>query len=117
MVEKFKELLNKIKAERGEETITLFAIAKMDDLTDRWVVILCAPWATGQEAFEYVRKIIVEGLSQEELSSVARISVSNRDESLIKGLLQYQTGSSITDDTKINGNIVHEAHILESNPN
>ena|SRR5258708_27528703 len=115
MVDKFNKLLAKIKLDESKKVITLFAIAKMDDITDRWTVILCAPWASGQKTFEYMRKLIVDELSSEELSSIARLSVFDKNTSLVQGLLKYATGTSIDEETKINGNIIYSAHILESN--
>ena len=42
MVEKFRQILVKILNEKGD--INLFAILKMDEFTDRWTVLLSAPW-------------------------------------------------------------------------
>lgn len=116
MVDKFKELLAKIKSEKTKNLITLFAITKMDDITDRWTVLLCAPWASGKDSFEYVKKLIISQFSPEELSSVARIGIFDKNTSIVQGLLQYKSGSTIDDGAKINGNVIHSAYILESNP-
>lgn len=114
MVEKLKEILATIKRDKGN--VSLFAILKMDELTDRWTVLLCADWATTNkaQAFEYLIGLLRGSLSQEDLQSVARVGVLGKDEHLIQDLLKYKANTVINDTIKINGNMVHEAHIFES---
>lgn len=107
-----------MKREKGD--ITLFALLKMDELTDKWSIVLCASWVNDEtragEAFAYLRNIILEQITQDESASIARIGIFSKDEHLIKALLNYRTGAVIQNDEKINGNIVHEGYILEANP-
>jgi hypothetical protein len=115
MVEKFKTILVKMIGEKGN--VTFFGIMKMDDLVDKWSVILCAPWATESnhdETFRYVLDLIKNNLEPTELNSVARISIFSKEEHLIQLLLQFKK-DAVVENQKINGNIIHQAYILESN--
>lgn len=116
MVEKFTSILDNFRA---KGPITLFAIIKMDDLTDKWSVLICAPWISDEESkdrtFNEIRELIKKTLTPEEASSVARIVIGSRDEHLIQELLEQKPGAYIDGPLKVNGNLIHEAHILESN--
>jgi hypothetical protein len=114
MVEKFKQLLGIMIGAKGP--VTLFAIVKMDDLTDKWTVMLCAPWADeahSQEAFGYLYDLIQKHFTDEEKNSIARIGVFNKKEHLIELMLRYKK-DAVIENEKINGNRVHQAYIIES---
>jgi len=115
MVDKFKTILNNLEA---KGPITLLALLKMDDILDKWIVVFCAPWSTEQnmaETFEFIRKEILKTLDAQEVSEIARIAIYGRSEHLIEELLKYQSGVELKDQ-KINGNLVHSANIIRSNP-
>lgn len=117
MVDKFKKMLVEIIAAKG--AVTLFAIMKMDDLTDKWSIIFAAPWADDahrKEAFDFVFGLLPKYFNDEERTLVARIGIFDKNEHLIESLLQYKKDSFIESE-KVNGNIVHQAYILESNSN
>ncbi len=116
MVKKFETILSEIKKNKAE--VVLFALLKMDELTDKWSVILSAPWAIEGDAdiFKFLFDLIKSNLTEEEFSKIARIGIFSKKEHLIELLLKYNTGTVITNE-KINGNFIHEGHILESNPN
>jgi hypothetical protein len=117
MVEKFKTILKEIKSSKGE--VELFALMRMDELPDKWSIILSAPWAKegDLEVFKDILNLIKLNLSQEELSTIARISIFPRTDHFIEELLsKYTSGASISNE-KINGNQIHEGYILDSNPN
>lgn len=114
MVEKFKEILRIITSEKGE--VSLFGMFKMDDITDKWSVILSAPWTESSEkddSFKYLTGLIQKSLSEEESNDIARVGIFSENEHLVQLLLEYKTGSRIQDE-KINGNIIHDGFILES---
>ncbi|MBI4087099.1 hypothetical protein HY416_03945 [Candidatus Kaiserbacteria bacterium] len=116
MVEKFEKILEKIKSEKGP--LTFFGIFKMDELTDKWSVLLSATWASEHskriEAFEYLLDLLRKNLTSEEARSIARIGVFSNDEHLIDLLLNFQKGSRIREQS-INGNIIHDGYVLEAN--
>ena len=60
MVEKFKLILAEIKRTKGE--VFLFGIMKMDEITDKWSVILSAPWASegSEDSFKYLFDLILK---------------------------------------------------------
>jgi hypothetical protein len=120
MVEKFKKILEKIKNDKG--TVAVFSIVKMDEITDKWSVILSASWVTTEnltEIFNYLRKILITSLTKEEASSIARLSIFTTDEHLVQlilGSVSVQNGAEINlKDTTMNGYKIHEAYIFESN--
>lgn len=115
MVEKFREILRSIVAAHAD--VYLFALLQMDEFIDKWSVIVSAPWiddSNRQEVFEEIRHLMVTHLSAEEIVSIARLGIFNRDEHLISELLKLEAGARI-EDQPINGNIVHKGHILASN--
>lgn len=119
MVDKFLQILTQISRERGD--IFLLALLKMDELTDKWSVILSAPWstdATRQDDFIYLRGLILRTLTTEEVASIARLGIFSRESHIIEALLQYRSGTTITDGgVRVNGNLIHEGYILASNRN
>jgi hypothetical protein len=115
MVEKFKTILAEMVREKGN--VTFFAIMRMDDLVAKWSVILCASWAKEaeqSEAFRYVFELIKNNLDPAELNSIARLSIFSKEEHLIELLLQFKKGA-VVENQKVNGNLIHQAYILESN--
>lgn len=116
MVEVFQKILQQIVTEKGQ--VRVFAIIKMDELTDRWTIVLSAPWATEkthEESFNYVFGLIKKSFNPEDLSTIARIGFFSKEEHLIEELLKYQSGTQLKEDVRLNGNIVHEAYIFASN--
>lgn len=115
MVNKFKEILSQIELEKG--LVAVFAILKMDELTDKWTIIIAAPWVTSEtqkENYEYLRQLIIQKLSDEEINSISRLGTFSMNEHIVESLLVYSSDSEIHEDTKVNGNIIHEGYILKS---
>lgn len=115
MVEKFKKIVEEISQTNGR--FTVFALLKMDEYTSKWSVVFAASWITDEnksEVFEIVRKKIIENLTKEEISSIARIGIFTSDEHLIQELLRYREGTRIESE-QVNGNIIHEGYIFASN--
>lgn len=116
MVDKFKTILDEIKRSKGE--VVLFALMRMDDLADRWTIVLSAPWAKegNPDIFKYILNLVKFALSPEEFATIARISIFPKTDHFIELLLKYSNGALIANE-KINGNQIHEGYIIESNPN
>ncbi len=118
MVEKFKQILQVIKENKG--IVNVFAIIKMDEITDKWSVIFSAPWITQEnttEIFNYIRQLLIDNLSREEILTIARLSVFTNNEHLIQlilGSVRVQNGEINLKDTSLNGYKIHEAYIFES---
>lgn len=115
MVEKFITILRDIKATKGD--VCLFALLKMDEFTDKWTVVLSAPWATegDAETFKYVLRKIRDSLAPEEVGTIARISIFAPTDHLITDLTEKYRSGAIIKDTRANGNQIHFGHIIESN--
>ena len=113
MVEKLNTILLEMKRIKGD--VFMFALMKIDDVTDKWTLILSAPWATegDREIFRYVLDLIKTGLG-EDISDIARIGIFTRGHHLIEELMKYRSGAEIHD-KKVNGNLVHEGYVIESN--
>jgi hypothetical protein len=116
MVEKFITILGNIEKEKGQ--VVLLALLKMDEIFDKWTIVFCADWSVESnrmETFEFIRGEILRNLNTSEISEIARIAIYPRNEHLISELLKYQSGVELKDQ-KVNGNIIHCAHIIKSNP-
>lgn len=118
MVEKFKQILQELVNTKGP--VNIFAILKMDEIADKWTVILSAPWSndsTRSEDFAYLRGLIHKYFTTEELANIARMGLFPKESSLINTLLKYTEDTDIVEPVQINGNLVHAGHIFTSNPN
>jgi hypothetical protein len=116
MVEKFKQILEELTKQKGE--VSLFAILKMDEYTDKWTVIVSASWIdlkTKNEIFSLMRDLMINKFTPEEMATIARLGIFPLNIHIVEELLKYKKGTIIDGDEKINGNIVHEAQILASN--
>ena len=115
MVDKVKKILTILRTDN--KPVWLFALLKMDEFIDKWTLIISAPWVTKdnrENIFQHIIDLLKENLNQDELSSIARIGLIDKDEHLAQELLKRKTGDILKED-KINGNTVHEGEILESN--
>lgn len=117
--EKFTLVLEQIK--KDGKKVGVFAILKMDDIADKWSVIVSAPWIAdgGQgtiEDYKYIKAIITSKLDSSLTNSIARIGMLPKDDHLIMSLLTFQSGTPIKEKTQVNGNVVYEGLVLESNP-
>lgn len=118
MVEKLQKIAKKIKQEKG--SLTLLAILKIDDLVDTWSILFSAEWMNTENKiemkgnFSYLFNLLESTFSSEELRLIARIGIFPKDYYLIKELSNFKTGAHVTDTTQINGNTIHEAHIIYS---
>ncbi|OGK12871.1 hypothetical protein A3A93_06615 [Candidatus Roizmanbacteria bacterium RIFCSPLOWO2_01_FULL_38_12] len=112
MVDKFRAVVKKINKEKG--AMNLFAILKMDEFTDKWTIILSAPWIK-DDTFSYVRDVLIRNFTPEEMNNIARLGIFAKNEHIVGELLKYKEGAIISEEEKINGNLVHEAYILVSN--
>jgi hypothetical protein len=116
--ERFIEKLTQVSGalEESKGALSLFAVLKMDDLTDKWTVVASASWVTNisfDEAFTEVRAKLVEVL-QDEMSTIARIGIFNPTDHFAQLLInKYHSGDSIKEDTQINGNLIHEGYIIK----
>lgn len=118
MVEKFKQVLEEVRKQKGE--VTLFAILKMDEFTDKWTVIVSASWidqTTKDDIFGFIRGLLINKFTPEEMATIARLGIFPQNMHIVEELLKYKEGTFINGDEKINGNIAHEAHILASKSN
>ncbi len=119
MLNKFKTIFDSIVSERGD--VNLFAVLKMDDLTEKWSIFVCAPWANEtnrEEVFNYILDKIKAGMTREEVGTLARIVITNMEDHLTNELMRYRASERIGgggESIKINGNMVHDAHIIASN--
>jgi hypothetical protein len=90
----------------------------MDEFLDKWTIVFSAPWSketNRREVFELIRDEVIKTLDQQEVAEIARIAIFNKSEHLIEELLKFQSGVELKDQ-KINGNVVHYAKIIKSNP-
>lgn len=117
MVDKLKQILAMLH--EANKDVSLFAVLKIDDITDRWSILFSAPDLDNpvkkNEAFVYLVKLLIENLTEQETESIARVGVFPLSNHLVQELLKFKTGYVISESTPVNGNVVHEGYILESN--
>lgn len=116
MVNKLKKILSQIENKHAK--VAMLALIKMDELTNKWSVILSAAWIK-EENRNVIFRELVEAINNEltpqESITIARIGLFPQNEHIIQELLQYKEGSHIEEKVQMNGNIIHEAYILASN--
>ncbi len=131
MVNKLLNILNTIKQTKGP--FTLFAVTKMDDVADRWSLIISALWLDRDpdninRNFNYIVNLIRENLTEDEMRSIARIGIFHTDNHMVQMLLDYADKSvpkntlNISIDNhplrlsnqQINGNKIYEGYILQA---
>lgn len=119
VVEKYNKICRLFEEANGNNKVLLFAILKMDEIIDRWSILISAPWiedSNRKDIFKQFISILQKDLNQEELSEIARISFPSVDEHLIELFVKdFQSGQHIKEDAKINGNIIHEGFIIALN--
>ncbi len=117
MVEKFKNLLESITATKGP--VDVFAVLKMDELVDKWSVVLSAPWiGNGGEGtledFKFIWSLIRSTFSSEEKSEIARVGMFPKENHLVKELLKLPVDYRFENQESVNGSIVYDGYILSS---
>jgi hypothetical protein len=116
MVDKIKTILGQLRA--VNKPVWLAALLKMDDLVDRWTLVISAPWINEENRdheFTQIHALLKSALSQEELISIVRFGIFDKHSHLVRELMSRPTDSKLEEE-QLNGNIVHEGIILESNP-
>jgi hypothetical protein len=118
-IDRFKSILEALTQSRGD--VSVFALLKMDDVTDKWTVILSAPWINNKDRsdiFFELRDLMIKTLQEDELSLIARFGIFTPSEHLIELLLEnFKPGDYIAQDRQINGNLIHEGYILAADRN
>lgn len=103
----------------SDQQVALFAVLKMDDLVDRWSILVSAYWINDdnrKDIFSDLIATLQQELDAEELSEIARIVFYRPEEHLIQLFLeQFESGQHIKEDAKVNGNVVHEGYIVALN--
>jgi len=117
--ENYKKVLKHFVEKNSNQEVALFAILKMDELVDKWSIILSVNWIDSnnqREIFTSIINTLQEDLSPEELNEIARIAFYNPDDNLVKLFFEkFEEGQYIKEDAKVNGNIVHEGYIISLN--
>lgn len=117
-IDKLKNVLDALVKSRG--AVSMFAALKMDDWTDKWSIIVAAPWVrqtTFESVFDELRTLLIEQLG-DDMNTVARIGIFNDGEHFTKLMLdKYKTGDVIREDQQVNGNLVHSGVVVYANVN
>ena len=115
--ENYKKVLDTFIERNGNRTVDLFVVLKMDELIDKWSILLAAPWINEEnrkETFGSLANILIEVLGEEEIAEVARVGVFPSSYYLV-GLFaeKFRAGQYIKEDARINGNVIHEGYIIK----
>lgn len=112
----YKKVLDEFRESNGDKHVMLFAVLKMDELVDKWSVLVCIDWINEdnhKDVFSSVITSLQNNLGKEELSEIARVLFYTPDEHLMELFFdKFSTGQHIREDAKVNGNIVHEGYIV-----
>jgi hypothetical protein len=115
--DKLNKILDEFKETQNKD-VSLLAIVKMDDLINKWSIILSANWISienRKQIFDDFLDLLKKYFTNEELNSIARLIIMTTEEHLITELLNYKTGAEIKDQ-KVNGNKIYEGRIIFSEP-
>ncbi|HXH27091.1 MAG TPA: hypothetical protein VNG90_04285 [Candidatus Acidoferrum sp.] len=114
--ENYKKVLNDFVAANDNRRITLFAVLKMDELIDKWSIVIAAEWITKENrktVFSSLIAALQKNLGAEELTEVARASFYSTDEHLVQLFREtFNAGQHIREDARVNGNVIHEGYII-----
>lgn len=117
LLDKLRTVCSSLESSRG--AVNLFAIFKMDELTDKWTVVVSAPWVSEasfvfEAAFSELRTLLIEALG-EEMGSIARIGFYTLDNHFTSLVMQkFTTDRAISEAQQINGNLVHEGYVVKA---
>jgi hypothetical protein len=128
ILENYKKAIEQFAITNGNNRpVVLFAALKMDELIDKWSILLSIEWtddADRKKIFTDLIAAMQQHLTAEELSEIARIVFYKPDEHLVELFFsQFREGQYIKDDARVNGNVIHEGYIIilrkpsESDPN
>lgn len=116
ILENYKKVLNDFIKKNGNRDVAFFAVLKMDELVDKWSILVSADWINGgndKAAFSSLIGILQKNLGTEELSEIARIVFYPSNEHLVNLFFdKFSEGQVIREDARVNGNIIHEGYIL-----
>lgn len=116
-VNKFKFVLDDLEKKRGP--VILFALFRMDDITDKWTIILSADWVNFQDygkIFLDLRNIAFKFLDKKEQAQIARSGIFTADNHLVKMILEkYDGDGHEIKDERFNGNYIHQGYIIHAN--
>jgi hypothetical protein len=114
MVEKLKKVIEEL--EISNKPFWMFAVLKMDEMVDKWSIIISAPWINDENRhtqFNLILDLLKKYLDEKELYSIGRISLLPREGHLIEELLKMNSGDIISN-SPINGNTIHEGQVIIS---
>lgn len=115
-VEKFKTVLDALEERHGD--VALFALFMMDDIADKWTIILSAKWVSDfpyEVVFNELQEVSLSALDQRDHMQIARAGIFNTTDHLVEQTLAKYNGRDIEFvDEKINGNYVHRGYILKA---
>lgn len=117
MVEKFKQLLTVTEKEKGE--VSIFGAFKMDNFTDKWSLIISAPWINNsnkKDSFKYLFDKLNLLLTEDERSYVARIGIFEKTSYVAEQFLQFPAGKEFKEE-QVNGFLIHEGYLFASDKN
>ena len=117
LIEKFARLEAEIAQEKGD--FTFFALFMREDVSDRWDLIVAAPWVGEDKrgAVDYLVDQIKSRLGGEYLVCLSRIVPADPDHVAVQDLnrtIQVEHGNVEVRDSNIFGQAIKRAHIITS---
>jgi len=85
--EKIRRLEREVAEERG--SLNLFALLERDDLTNRWDLVVSAPWAKqDEETLRYLAASLKRLLTPEEMTRLSRLVVLDASHDPVKAITE-----------------------------
>lgn len=87
LADKLRDLERELAAEKGP--LNLFALLEREDLSDRWDLVVSAPWAKQDEStLRYLADAIKRHLAPEEMTLLSRIVILHADENPVRAITE-----------------------------
>jgi hypothetical protein len=104
---------------KQKDKIWLFAILKMDELTDRWSIIISGPnlkeLGKREALFKEIIAVIRSNLTPEERQNIARIGIFPLSSHLVRDVRKHPEATKFENE-RANGNFIHLGYVLINTP-
>ena len=117
-IKKFQKILRTLIRNKGN--IYLFMIIKLDKVSEKWSIILSAPWVNFEEKskhFKYLTNLLRKNLNAEESAMISRLGFYKEESPLVQlitKMIRLRNGAMRLKNTQFNGLTINDAYIFHS---
>lgn len=113
-IDKYTKLVKEL---REIKSVKFFGVYKMDEITDRWSLLLGLTGVKNLDKrktmFNKIFQLINTHLNKDDMQNIARIGLFSTTEHLIKDLMK-SPDNTVVINTKANGNFIHDGYTFIS---